>query len=97
MRPSVASHLVAALLLVALAAPSDGQSSFAWWKSDQFQKDLALSSDQSREEFRSVGSGERQPAGLSPPDHAPTPGAISPKRESRAAKVMNSVPRQLRR
>jgi len=47
MRPSVASHLVAALLLVALAAPSDGQSSFAWWKSDQFQKDLALTSDQS--------------------------------------------------
>src|SRR5262249_1047856 len=39
-------RLAASLLLVALAAPLDAQSSFAWWKSDQFQKDLGLSTDQ---------------------------------------------------
>jgi Spy/CpxP family protein refolding chaperone len=35
------------LLLVAVAAPAVAQHSFAWWKSDEFQKDLGLTADQS--------------------------------------------------
>lgn len=39
---------VAALLLLALTAPVRGQSfGFPWWRDGQFQRDLALSADQS--------------------------------------------------
>ena len=40
-------RLAATGLLLALAAPLGAQSSFAWWKSEQFQKDLGLTPDQS--------------------------------------------------
>jgi len=46
MRPSIGRRLAAALLVVAFAGRLDAQSSFAWWKSEQFQKDLGLSGDQ---------------------------------------------------
>jgi Spy/CpxP family protein refolding chaperone len=36
---------VAVLLLVALATPAGAQS-FAWWKSEQFQKEVGLTPDQ---------------------------------------------------
>jgi Spy/CpxP family protein refolding chaperone len=40
--------LLAALLLVALAAPGRAQSfGFPWWRDPQFQKELSLSTDQS--------------------------------------------------
>jgi Spy/CpxP family protein refolding chaperone len=39
-------RLVAGFLLLALGASLDAQSSFAWWKSEQFQKDLGLTADQ---------------------------------------------------
>jgi Spy/CpxP family protein refolding chaperone len=42
---STAVRLLAVLLL-ASAAPLGAQSSFAWWKSDQFKKDLGLNPDQ---------------------------------------------------
>jgi Spy/CpxP family protein refolding chaperone len=39
--------LVAAVLLLALAAPVRGQSfGFPWWRDAQFQRDLSLTSDQ---------------------------------------------------
>ena len=39
---------VAALLLLALVAPVHGQSfGFPWWRDAQFQRDLALTADQS--------------------------------------------------
>ena len=38
---------VAALLLVASALPADAQSqSFKWWKSEQFRRDVGLTSEQ---------------------------------------------------
>jgi len=46
MRPLPVRRLAAACLLLALAAPLGAQSSFAWWKSEQFQKDLGLTPDQ---------------------------------------------------
>jgi Spy/CpxP family protein refolding chaperone len=39
-------RLGAAFLLLALGSRLDAQSSFAWWKSEQFQKDLGLTADQ---------------------------------------------------
>jgi Spy/CpxP family protein refolding chaperone len=48
MRLSWICRLLPALLLLALAAPVHGQSfGFAWWKDAQFQRELALSADQS--------------------------------------------------
>ena len=46
MRPLHVRRLGALWLLLALAAPLGAQSSFAWWKSEQFQKDLGLTPDQ---------------------------------------------------
>jgi len=46
MRTTALRRLAAGALLVALAAPLGAQSSFAWWKSEEFQKDLGLTSDQ---------------------------------------------------
>ena len=45
MRPSVFGRCLAALLLVALTTPVGAQS-FAWWKSEQFQKDVGLTTEQ---------------------------------------------------
>src|SRR5207245_9604453 len=39
-------RLAAGALWLALAPPLGAQSSCAWWKSDEFQKDLGLTSDQ---------------------------------------------------
>jgi Spy/CpxP family protein refolding chaperone len=48
MRLSYRRGLLAAVLLVALAAPVRGQSfGFPWWRDAQFQKELTLSSEQS--------------------------------------------------
>ena len=46
MSPAPIRRLAAGLLLLALAAPLGAQSSFAWWKSEQFQKDLGLTAEQ---------------------------------------------------
>jgi len=46
MSPVAICRVAAGLLLLALAAPLGAQSSFAWWKSEEFQKDLGLTSDQ---------------------------------------------------
>ncbi len=47
MRRCSLAAVVAAGLVVALASPVRGQSfGFAWWKSDQFQKTLGLTADQ---------------------------------------------------
>jgi Spy/CpxP family protein refolding chaperone len=46
MSPVAIRRLAAGLLLLALAAPVGAQSSFAWWKSEEFQKDLGLTGDQ---------------------------------------------------
>ena len=45
MRRSVRFGAAAALLLVALAARVSGQS-FAWWKNDDFKKEVGLTADQ---------------------------------------------------
>jgi Spy/CpxP family protein refolding chaperone len=45
MRLKLVFRLVAALLVVAFATPAGAQS-FAWWKNDQFKKDVGLSADQ---------------------------------------------------
>jgi periplasmic protein CpxP/Spy len=45
MKASVFGCAVAALLALVLSASVDAQS-FAWWKSEQFQKDLALTPEQ---------------------------------------------------
>ena len=45
MKASVLGCAVAAMLALVLSASVDAQS-FAWWKSEQFQKDLALTPDQ---------------------------------------------------
>lgn len=45
MKRSAAGHVLLTLLLLALAAPAGAQS-FAWWKSDQFQKEVGLTTDQ---------------------------------------------------
>ena len=43
-----ARPLLPAMVLLALAAPAQGQSfGFPWWKDAQFQRDLSLTSDQS--------------------------------------------------
>ena len=34
-------------LVLAVAGPASGQSPFAWWKSEQFRKDLGLTAEQS--------------------------------------------------
>jgi len=48
MRPTWVYRLLPAVLVLALAAPLHGQSfGFAWWKDAQFQRELALSADQS--------------------------------------------------
>ncbi len=48
MRPTWVNRLLPAVLVLALAAPLHGQSfGFAWWKDAQFQRELALSADQS--------------------------------------------------
>lgn len=47
MRPMWRRGLVAVVSLLALAAPVRGQSfGFPWWRDAQFQKDLALTADQ---------------------------------------------------
>ena len=45
MRPFVPGRVPAALLLVALSAPLGAQS-FAWWKNDEFKKEVGLTADQ---------------------------------------------------
>lgn len=45
MRPSVFGRVLAGLLVVALAAPAGAQS-FAWWKNDEFKKEVGLTPDQ---------------------------------------------------
>ena len=48
MRQSWVGRLLPAVFVLALAAPVHGQSfGFAWWKDAQFQRELALSGDQS--------------------------------------------------
>jgi Spy/CpxP family protein refolding chaperone len=48
MRQTWRWRLLAAVFLLALAAPLHGQSfGFAWWKDPQFQHELGLSADQS--------------------------------------------------
>ena len=48
MRQSRVYRLVPLVFVLALAAPVHGQSfGFAWWKDPQFQRELALSTDQS--------------------------------------------------
>ena len=48
MRHTWGWRLLPALLMLALAAPVHGQSfGFAWWKDAQFQRDLALTAEQS--------------------------------------------------
>ena len=48
MRLTYRRGLLAALLLVAVALPVQGQSfGFPWWRDAQFQKELSLSADQS--------------------------------------------------
>ena len=48
MRQSRVCRLVPLVFMLALAAPVQGQSfGFAWWKDPQFQRELALSTDQS--------------------------------------------------
>jgi Spy/CpxP family protein refolding chaperone len=48
MRQSRLYRLVPLVFMLALAAPVHGQSfGFAWWKDPQFQRELALSTDQS--------------------------------------------------
>ena len=48
MRQSRLCRLVPLVFMLALAAPVHGQSfGFAWWKDPQFQRELALSTDQS--------------------------------------------------
>jgi Spy/CpxP family protein refolding chaperone len=46
MRTTALRRLAAGFLLLALAASLSAQSSFAWWKSEEFQKDLGLTGDQ---------------------------------------------------
>src|SRR5438046_8193068 len=47
MSPTWRSRLSPALVLLALAAPVHAQSfGFPWWKDAQFQRDLALTADQ---------------------------------------------------
>ena len=45
MRQSIGGRVLVTLLLLASAAPVGAQS-FAWWKSEQFQKEVGLTSDQ---------------------------------------------------
>jgi Spy/CpxP family protein refolding chaperone len=48
MRQTWVCRLLPAVFMLALAAPLHGQSfGFAWWKDPQFQRELALSADQS--------------------------------------------------
>lgn len=48
MRQTWVCRLLPALVVLALAVPVHGQSfGFAWWKDAQFQRDLALTADQS--------------------------------------------------
>jgi Spy/CpxP family protein refolding chaperone len=48
MRQTWVCGLLPALFVLALAAPLHGQSfGFAWWRDAQFQRELALSADQS--------------------------------------------------
>jgi len=48
MRPTWVYRLLPLVLVLALVAPLHGQSfGFAWWKDAQFQRELALSADQS--------------------------------------------------
>ena len=48
MRQTWVCGLLPAVFVLALAAPVHGQSfGFAWWKDAQFQRELALSADQS--------------------------------------------------
>jgi Spy/CpxP family protein refolding chaperone len=48
MRQTRVCRLLSAVFVLALAAPMHGQSfGFAWWKDAQFQRELALSAEQS--------------------------------------------------
>ena len=48
MRQTWVCRLLSAVFVLALAAPMHGQSfGFAWWKDAQFQRELALSAEQS--------------------------------------------------
>ena len=47
MRWLLLGGLLCVSLAQAVAGPAQGQSSFAWWKSEQFQKDLSLTAEQS--------------------------------------------------
>jgi Spy/CpxP family protein refolding chaperone len=48
MRQTWVCRLLSAVFVLALAAPVHGQSfGFAWWKDAQFQRELALSAEQS--------------------------------------------------
>jgi len=47
MRPRVFGCAMLGVLLLALTTSLGAQSSFPWWKSEQFQKDLGLTPEQS--------------------------------------------------
>jgi Spy/CpxP family protein refolding chaperone len=46
MKATFTAGLLAALAILALAPPAGAQSSFPWWKTEQFQKQLGLNADQ---------------------------------------------------
>ena len=46
MRRLTFGGVLCAWLVVLLAGSAEGQPSFAWWKSEQFRKDLGLTGDQ---------------------------------------------------
>ena len=46
MRRLIFGGVLCAWFILALAGPAQAQSPFAWWKSDQFRKDLGLTGEQ---------------------------------------------------
>ena len=63
MRPSLSGRALAALILVALAAPAAAQSGFPWWKDEKVVRELGLTADQSTRidsAFRATFNQQRQ-------------------------------------